>query len=168
MNHSCSLFVRSVESVTFQDAIARTHDPNLSHQLSVADLWVTSCVFVFALSYPPSPPPSLSSGVVRVSLADMDRETRENYTVAIQAKDMGGQLGGLAGTTTVNITLGDINDNPPMFDQSKRRTNSSSLLHNCPIILFSLFLWFTLLPLYLNPHHLPLIPPDTLTADKRS
>uniref|UniRef100_A0A8C2ZBJ4 Cadherin-20 n=1 Tax=Cyclopterus lumpus TaxID=8103 RepID=A0A8C2ZBJ4_CYCLU len=48
---------------------------------------------------------------------DMDRETRENYTVVIQAKDMGGQLGGLAGTTTVNITLDDVNDNPPMFDQ---------------------------------------------------
>ncbi|KAF7653513.1 hypothetical protein LDENG_00081820 [Lucifuga dentata] len=57
------------------------------------------------------------TGMVRVSLADMDRETRENYTVVIQAKDMGGQLGGLAGTTTVNITLGDVNDNPPMFDQ---------------------------------------------------
>eukprot|EP00064_Thunnus_orientalis_P019639 superscaffoldBa00005001_g19764 len=57
------------------------------------------------------------TGVVRVSLADMDRETRENYTVVIQAKDMGGQLGGLAGTTTVNITLSDVNDNPPMFDQ---------------------------------------------------
>lgn len=54
-----------------------------------------------------------------MSLADMDRETRENYTVVIQAKDMGGQLGGLAGTTTVNITLSDVNDNPPMFDQSK-------------------------------------------------
>lgn len=57
------------------------------------------------------------TGVVRVSLADMDRETRENYTVVIQAKDMGGQLGGLAGTTTVNITLSDVNDNPPVFDQ---------------------------------------------------
>ncbi|KAG7272290.1 hypothetical protein CRUP_014175 [Coryphaenoides rupestris] len=56
-------------------------------------------------------------GLVRVSLADMDRETRENYTVVIQAKDMGGQLGGLAGTTTVNISLSDANDNPPVFDQ---------------------------------------------------
>ncbi|CAN9506071.1 unnamed protein product [Ophioblennius macclurei] len=57
------------------------------------------------------------TGVVRVSLADMDREIKENYTVVIQAKDMGGQLGGLAGTTTVNIKLSDVNDNPPMFDQ---------------------------------------------------
>ncbi|KAK6292884.1 hypothetical protein J4Q44_G00363850, partial [Coregonus suidteri] len=57
------------------------------------------------------------TGVVRVSLAGMDREVRENYSVIIQAKDMGGQLGGLTGTTAVNITLSDVNDNPPMFDQ---------------------------------------------------
>ncbi|AWP21093.1 hypothetical protein SMAX5B_001218 [Scophthalmus maximus] len=70
------------------------------------------------------------TGVVRVSLADMDRETRENYTVVIQAKDMGGQLGGLAGTTTVNITLGDVNDNPPMFDQ---RLYQMSIPESAPV-----------------------------------
>ncbi|MEQ2200248.1 hypothetical protein XENOCAPTIV_025983, partial [Xenoophorus captivus] len=58
--------------------------------------------------------------VVRVSLADMDRETRENYTIVIQAKDMGGQLGGLAGTTTVNITLSDVNDNPPVINANNK------------------------------------------------
>lgn len=55
-----------------------------------------------------------------MALADMDRETRENYMVVIQAKDMDGQPGGLTGTTTVNVTLTDINDNPPVFEQSKR------------------------------------------------
>ncbi|XP_049912640.1 cadherin-20-like isoform X3 [Epinephelus moara] len=70
------------------------------------------------------------TGMVRVSLADMDRETRENYTVVIQAKDMGGQLGGLAGTTTVNITLGDVNDNPPMFDQ---RLYQMSIPESAPV-----------------------------------
>lgn len=50
---------------------------------------------------------------------NMDREAKEYYEVIIQAKDMGGQLGGLAGTTTVNITLSDVNDNPPRFPQSK-------------------------------------------------
>lgn len=48
----------------------------------------------------------------------MDREVKEQYQVLIQAKDMGGQLGGLAGTTTVNITLTDVNDNPPRFPKS--------------------------------------------------
>ncbi|XP_072522768.1 cadherin-20-like [Salminus brasiliensis] len=57
------------------------------------------------------------TGEVRVSLAEMDREVREQYQLVIQAKDMDGQLGGLAGTTTVNITLSDINDNPPKFTQ---------------------------------------------------
>lgn len=50
---------------------------------------------------------------------NMDREAKEYYEVIIQAKDMGGQLGGLAGTTTVNISLADVNDNPPRFPQSK-------------------------------------------------
>lgn len=62
---------------------------------------------------------SLSIGEVRVSLPDMDREVKGQYEVVIQAKDMAGQLGGLAGTTTVNITLSDVNDNPPRFTQSE-------------------------------------------------
>lgn len=49
----------------------------------------------------------------------MDREQREHYQVVIEAKDMAGQRGGLTGTTVVNITLTDVNDNPPRFTQSK-------------------------------------------------
>ncbi|XP_059947586.1 cadherin-12 isoform X2 [Mesoplodon densirostris] len=57
-------------------------------------------------------------GVIRTALPNMDREVKEQYQVLIQAKDMGGQLGGLAGTTIVNITLTDVNDNPPRFPKS--------------------------------------------------
>lgn len=70
---------------------------------------------------------SLSVGEVRVSLPDMDREVKGHYEVVIQAKDMAGQLGGLAGTTTVNITLSDVNDNPPHFTQSEYILPSYSL-----------------------------------------
>lgn len=59
------------------------------------------------------------AGIIRTALADMDREAREHYTVVIQAKDMAGQVGGLSGSTTINITLTDINDNPPKFPQSR-------------------------------------------------
>ncbi|XP_069766540.1 cadherin-12-like isoform X1 [Narcine bancroftii] len=55
------------------------------------------------------------TGIIRTALANMDREVKEEYQVVIQAKDMGGQMGGLAGTTTINITLTDVNDNPPRF-----------------------------------------------------
>lgn len=49
----------------------------------------------------------------------MDREQREHYQVVIEAKDMGGSRGGLTGSTIVNITLTDVNDNPPRFISSK-------------------------------------------------
>ncbi|CAB1317495.1 unnamed protein product, partial [Coregonus sp. 'balchen'] len=47
----------------------------------------------------------------------MDREARERYSVVVQAKDMAGSVGGLSGSTTVNVTLTDVNDNPPKFPQ---------------------------------------------------
>ncbi|KAA0719256.1 Cadherin-18 Cadherin-14 [Triplophysa tibetana] len=56
-------------------------------------------------------------GVIRTALPNMDRESREMYLVIIQAKDMAGSVGGLSGSTTVNITLTDVNDNPPRFPQ---------------------------------------------------
>ncbi|XP_044149262.1 cadherin-18 isoform X1 [Bufo gargarizans] len=57
------------------------------------------------------------TGVIRTALPNMDREAREHYSVIIQAKDMAGQVGGLSGTTTINVTLIDVNDNPPKFPQ---------------------------------------------------
>lgn len=54
----------------------------------------------------------------------MDREARQEYDVVIQAKDMGGHMGGLSGTTEVKITLTDVNDNPPKFPQSEYKHGS--------------------------------------------
>nr|XP_056710165.1 cadherin-9-like isoform X1 [Euleptes europaea] len=64
------------------------------------------------------------TGIIKTALPDMSRENREQYQVVIQAKDMGGQMGGLSGTTTVNITLTDVNDNPPRFLQSSYQLSS--------------------------------------------
>uniref|UniRef100_A0A672Z134 Cadherin 7 n=1 Tax=Sphaeramia orbicularis TaxID=375764 RepID=A0A672Z134_9TELE len=55
------------------------------------------------------------TGVIRTALPNMDRETRDQYVLIIQAKDMVGQMGGLSGTTSVTVTLTDVNDNPPRF-----------------------------------------------------
>nr|XP_043898454.1 cadherin-10-like [Solea senegalensis] len=58
------------------------------------------------------------TGLIKTALYGMDREVKENYQVVIQAKDMAGQMGGLTGTTTVSITLSDVNDNPPRFTKT--------------------------------------------------
>uniref|UniRef100_A0A8C3AF78 Cadherin-12 n=1 Tax=Cyclopterus lumpus TaxID=8103 RepID=A0A8C3AF78_CYCLU len=60
-----------------------------------------------------------NTGVIRTALGpgNMDREQREHYQMVIDAKDMAGQRGGLTGTTIVNITLTDVNDNPPRIHE---------------------------------------------------
>ncbi|XP_054870694.1 cadherin-7-like [Amphiprion ocellaris] len=55
------------------------------------------------------------TGVVRTAVPDLDREVQEHYLLVIQAKDMMGQMGGLSGTTSVTVTITDVNDNPPRF-----------------------------------------------------
>ncbi|XP_077310498.1 cadherin-8 [Lithobates pipiens] len=59
------------------------------------------------------------TAIIKTALPNMDREAREEYLVVIQAKDMGGHMGGLSGTTTVTVTLTDVNDNPPKFAMSQ-------------------------------------------------
>uniref|UniRef100_A0A8C7Q1S3 Cadherin 8 n=1 Tax=Oncorhynchus mykiss TaxID=8022 RepID=A0A8C7Q1S3_ONCMY len=61
-----------------------------------------------------------NTAIIKIALHGMDREMREEYLVVIQAKDMGGHMGGLSGTTTVTVTLTDVNDNPPKFSKSKQ------------------------------------------------
>ncbi|KAK2496833.1 hypothetical protein MC885_015264, partial [Smutsia gigantea] len=70
------------------------------------------------------------TGIIRTALPNMNRESREQYQVVIQAKDMGGQMGGLSGTTTVNITLTDVNDHPPRFLQN---TMHLRVLESAPV-----------------------------------
>lgn len=69
-----------------------------------------------------------SSGILRTAVPDMDRETQDQYLVLLQAKDMGGHLGGLSGTTTVTVKLTDVNDNPPRFTQSELLSSARTRL----------------------------------------
>uniref|UniRef100_A0A8D1AVV5 Cadherin domain-containing protein n=1 Tax=Sus scrofa TaxID=9823 RepID=A0A8D1AVV5_PIG len=61
---------------------------------------------------------------IRIS-SKMDRELQDEYWVIIQAKDMIGLPGALSGTTSVLITLSDINDNKPIFKDSLYRLTVS-------------------------------------------
>ncbi|KAJ4919135.1 hypothetical protein JOQ06_006450, partial [Pogonophryne albipinna] len=45
------------------------------------------------------------TGVLRTAVPNMDRETRDEYVVELQARDMGGHQGGLSGTTSITVRL---------------------------------------------------------------
>uniref|UniRef100_A0A4W3JU38 Cadherin 7a n=1 Tax=Callorhinchus milii TaxID=7868 RepID=A0A4W3JU38_CALMI len=63
------------------------------------------------------------TGIIRTALPNMDREAKDHYLLVIQAKDMVGQMGGLSGTTSVTVTLSDVNDNPPHFPRKVYQYN---------------------------------------------
>uniref|UniRef100_A0A8C5CBZ0 Cadherin domain-containing protein n=1 Tax=Gadus morhua TaxID=8049 RepID=A0A8C5CBZ0_GADMO len=70
------------------------------------------------------------TGIIRTALPNMDRETRDQYVLVIQAKDMVGQMGGLSGTTSVTVTLTDVNDNPPRFTH---KNYQNTVLESLPV-----------------------------------
>ncbi|XP_037312264.2 cadherin-7 isoform X1 [Pungitius pungitius] len=55
------------------------------------------------------------TGIVLTSRPDMDREARDQYLVVVQVKDMLGLGGGYSASTTVTVSLTDVNDNGPTF-----------------------------------------------------
>ncbi|XP_044282562.1 cadherin-19-like isoform X2 [Varanus komodoensis] len=57
-----------------------------------------------------------TTGVVR-TIYPVDRETQDTYFVVVEART--GQTGGHSATTTVMITLLDVNDNPPRFQHRR-------------------------------------------------
>ncbi|XP_012988613.2 cadherin-7 isoform X2 [Esox lucius] len=58
------------------------------------------------------------TGIIVTSMSDMDREAREQYLVVVQVKDMLGLSGGYSASTTVTISLTDVNDNGPTFQHN--------------------------------------------------
>ncbi|XP_018426601.1 PREDICTED: cadherin-7 [Nanorana parkeri] len=70
------------------------------------------------------------TGVIRTALPNMDREAKDQYLLVIQAKDMVGLMGGLSGTTSVTVTLTDVNDNPPRFP---RKSDQYSVPESLPV-----------------------------------
>ncbi|XP_046880267.1 cadherin-7 isoform X1 [Hypomesus transpacificus] len=59
------------------------------------------------------------TGIIVTSWANMDREARELYLVVVQVKDMLGLSGGYSSSTTVTVSLTDVNDNGPTFQHNQ-------------------------------------------------
>ncbi|XP_051630783.1 desmoglein-2 [Manacus candei] len=57
-----------------------------------------------------------NTGEVRVAKINLDRETQSSYSLVVEAKDRGGQLGGNAATCSLEIKILDVNDNLPVVE----------------------------------------------------
>ncbi|MEE6499833.1 hypothetical protein FKM82_003606 [Ascaphus truei] len=60
-----------------------------------------------------------SNGEIFTAVSNLDREKQSTYEIVVKARDSPGQNWGLSSTTSVIITLSDINDNFPTFTQNK-------------------------------------------------
>ncbi|NWI63315.1 DSG2 protein, partial [Todus mexicanus] len=56
------------------------------------------------------------TGEVRVAKINLDRETQSSYSLVVQAKDRGGEVGGNAATCSLEIKILDVNDNLPVVE----------------------------------------------------
>lgn len=61
----------------------------------------------------------LPVGMISCKINTLDRETKSQYVVVVRAQDMRGMTSGSTSTTSVNISITDINDNFASFVRSK-------------------------------------------------
>ncbi|NXY23569.1 DSG2 protein, partial [Atrichornis clamosus] len=57
-----------------------------------------------------------NTGEVRVAKINLDREMQSSYSLVVEAKDRGGELGGNAATCSLEIKILDVNDNLPVVE----------------------------------------------------
>ncbi|NXX87685.1 DSG2 protein, partial [Centropus bengalensis] len=67
------------------------------------------------------------TGEVRVARINLDRETQSSYSLVVEAKDRGGEVGGNAATCALEIKILDVNDNLPVVES---RTFEGSIEEN--------------------------------------
>ncbi|NXA15737.1 DSG2 protein, partial [Sapayoa aenigma] len=68
-----------------------------------------------------------NTGEVRVAKINLDRETQSSYSLVVEAKDRGGELGGNAAICSLEIKILDVNDNLPVVES---RTFEGSIEEN--------------------------------------
>ncbi|XP_022608561.1 cadherin-5 [Seriola dumerili] len=56
-----------------------------------------------------------NTGIISCKINTLDRETKSQYVVVVKAQDMRGMASGSTATTSVTITITDINDNKASF-----------------------------------------------------
>ncbi|GLD69635.1 cadherin-5-like protein [Lates japonicus] len=59
-----------------------------------------------------------NTGVISCKIQTLDRETKSQYVVVVKAQDMRGMASGSTATTSVTITITDVNDNIASFTRN--------------------------------------------------
>lgn len=77
---------------------------------------------------------ALLSGIIMTSWPNMDREARDEYLVVVQVKDMLGLSGGYSSSTTVTVSLTDVNDNAPIFQHRESPAMHAQSVGRCFIL----------------------------------
>lgn len=67
--------------------------------------------------------------MISCKTSTLDRETKDQYVVVVKAQDMRGIASGSTATTSVPITITDINDNIASFIQSKDLSVKCKIRH---------------------------------------
>ncbi|XP_075069561.1 desmocollin-2-like [Mixophyes fleayi] len=91
-------------------------DPNTRHTL---------LKYTLMQQIPPTPimfAVNAEYGIVTTVSTQLDREIRDQYTLIIEVRDMGGAIGSLSSTGTMSVTILDVNDFPPTFTMQSYRT----------------------------------------------
>lgn len=105
-------------------------------------------IFLFALSSSQMSVRLCLAGVISCKISNLDREGRSQYMVVVKAQDMRGLSSGSTATTSVSITITDINDNLASFVRSTELSLCLGSVDN-PVFLPGAFCF---------SHHLPLVP----------
>lgn len=86
----------------------------------------------------PSPPTLFTmhptTGVITTTSSQLDRELIDKYQLKIKVQDMDGQYFGLQTTATCIITIGDVNDNLPIFTRTSYVTSVEENTVNVEIL----------------------------------
>ncbi|XP_062986740.1 desmoglein-2 [Elgaria multicarinata webbii] len=80
-----------------------------------------------------------STGEVRTSTLQLDREMWSSYTLVVEAKDRDGGLGGMAHQTTLQITVLDVNDNIPVLEKTMYEGSVTENTANVEILRLKVF-----------------------------
>lgn len=105
-------------------------------------------IFLFAVSSSPTSARLCLAGVISCKVSNLDRESRSQYMVVVKAQDMRGMSSGSTATTSVPITITDINDNLASFVRSTELSLCVGSVDD-PVFLLEVFFF---------PHHLSLVP----------